>query len=474
MILFQSSLPWSKLKAFRNPYFNWLRSNNVYLNQTKFKTDTLVACGILLGAHPSYLRRDEAEQELHQSLKLQDQEIPFQLSSRTISVPIKEGAPEKYTFQAVVVETSSSTAASLRERFYQLENPLMAQATHPYTGKYPFVPLLPSKEWTIQKILRLAKLHESIISDLKPIFLANLSNIHTKINDTGETLLQGFYGMTNKATTETPSATQKPLLHSIHNTGQATVKVALTTTKNYEEAVTQLSAIHSILTANIPPAYHSKVFIGNTTASITGRQIDSISSCNYSTYADQLLSTFNPQDGEDPPTIPAYKRNRLSSITYAAATKQNTAIDPPSSSSHPTTASSLTSLTIDELYDKMKHHIQKEYGDNPGVKIDVLEEQIKSSSHDIKLLKEQIDSTTASLNTRMDTLATTIDKQNAIILAMQRDFQATMQDITKQLTRLPPQGLSQPTNSSPNSPGTSTITPNTSTSKHRSWSDLIS
>jgi hypothetical protein len=52
-----------------------------------------------------------------------------------------------------------------------------------------------TKEWTIPKILRLAKLHVSITHDLKPLFLANLQDIHTTISGMEETLLEGFYGM---------------------------------------------------------------------------------------------------------------------------------------------------------------------------------------------------------------------------------------------------------------------------------------
>lgn len=155
-----------------------------------------MTCGFLVGAHPGFLRRDEAVKELYTRLQTDPNTVPFQLSARTISVPINEGKPEKYTFQAVVIETATTQAATLREEFYKLPNPVSAQLQYPYTGKYTFVPLLQSKEWTVSKILRLAQYHVSIIQDLKTVFISNLQNIHNKINVRGETLLQGFYGMT--------------------------------------------------------------------------------------------------------------------------------------------------------------------------------------------------------------------------------------------------------------------------------------
>ena len=168
-----------------------------------------------------------------------------------------------------------------------------------YTGMYQLVPFLKTKEWICLKIIQLTKLHVFIIQDLKPIFIANLQNIHHAIKPDGETLLQGFYGMTYTPPPNNGVIPDKvPLLHSIHNTGNKTTKVVLARTEYYDEALNQLSAIHEILTANIPLKYHERVFAGTTRATITWRQLDSISLCNYSAYVDNLLSTFNLQDGE--------------------------------------------------------------------------------------------------------------------------------------------------------------------------------
>jgi hypothetical protein len=196
MVVFQSSLPWAKLKSPHHPFFSWLRMNKVFLNQIRFKASSLVPCGFLLGAHPGHLCRDEAEDEFRISLGYQDmEEVPFQLSSRSVSVPIQEGKSERYVFQAVVVEASTQQAASLREKFFSLGDPKKAVERYPYRGNYPFVPFLKTKEWTVDKILRLAKLHVKIVQDLKAIFISNLQDIHNCISNDGTTLMQGFYGM---------------------------------------------------------------------------------------------------------------------------------------------------------------------------------------------------------------------------------------------------------------------------------------
>jgi hypothetical protein len=355
MVAFQCSIPWSKLKGARSTFFSWLRLNNVYLNQTKFQTSTLVACGFLVGAHPGYTRRDHAEEELRVRLKMEEEDIPYQLSARTISVPIVEDKPEKYSFQAVVVETSANKAASLRERFYSLDPPTKAHQSFPYTGKYQFVPILKSKEWTVNKILRLAKLHVQIINDLKPIFLTNLQDLRQEITPTGNTLMQGFYGMQFQCPESNPAA-QVPLLHSIHNTGNKTTKVALVPSAHYSDALTQLSSIHSILMSNIAPEYQDRVFVKGARAGLTGQQIDSVSSCNCSSYASELLNLYNPQGGEEETVHPTAKRFRPVPMTYAAATNPITTAP----TTAPTLSTSLSSLTeddINQLYEKMKHHV---------------------------------------------------------------------------------------------------------------------
>jgi hypothetical protein len=452
MVCFQSSTSWSKIKSYNSTYFNWLRTNNAFLNQTKFKTSTLVACGFLVGAHPGYLRRDEAEKELRASLQLpqdgadsDEEDIPFQLSSRTTTVAIQEGGKERYAFQAIVVETATNHATKLRERFYKLDNPMVAQTSYPYTGKYQFVPFLKTKEWTISKILQLAKIHVNIVHDLKPIFLANIQDIHNEINQDGESMLQGFYGMQYTIpATEGHPPTKSPLLHSIHNTGNPTTKVALVPSNHFDEALNQLSAIHDILATNIASTYHSKVFVPKARAGITGQQIDSISSCNYSNYASQLLESFNPQDGETQ-AAPVQKRARQIPLSYAAAitTPTEEATSSPSKLTTTTTMSSLTSTDIDLLYEKMKHHISSDYGDSPAIKIEDLEIQVKNSSQEIKNITNQLEDTVKTMslamqqqNTRVDNLALSIDKQNVIILGMQKDFQETMKHFSEQIQAL--------------------------------------
>jgi hypothetical protein len=120
MVHFQCSVPWHTIKKPDDEYFKWLHLNKVFLNQTKFKTETLAPCEFLLGAHLGFFWRDEAEADLAPSINPGGEIVSFQLSARSVSVAISPHNKQNYTFQAVIVETSIPHAAKLREQFYSL------------------------------------------------------------------------------------------------------------------------------------------------------------------------------------------------------------------------------------------------------------------------------------------------------------------------------------------------------------------
>jgi hypothetical protein len=473
MVAFQCSMPWAQLKSPNHPYFAWLRLNKVFLNQTKFKTSSLVPCGFLLGAHPGHLRRDEAEVELRVSLGFStDEELPFQLSSRSVSVPIQEGKPDRYAFQAVVVETSVPQASVLREKFFSLGIPTKAVENFPYTGKYQFVPFLKTQEWTVAKILGLAKLHVKIVQDLKAIFIKNLNNIHNSINNDGSTLMQGFYGMLHIIpAVEGQNSQSVPLLHSIHNTGKSTTKVALVPSNHYEAAITQLSAIQSILASYVPPDFHDKVFIESMPAGITGQQIDSISSCNSAAFATELLNRYNPQEGENIEEVKPSKRFRPVPLTYAAVTGTDVQSETTTDNSR-ATISSVTSADLDNLYEKMKTYVGTTA--NSSLNIDELESRMAKSTKEIQEVRDQLSLSVHNITARVDTLSddikqhteqmsSEINRQNIIILGMQQQFKESMLDFSTKLQDLynRPHNQLQP------------ITPTTTTSEQRRRGEVI-
>jgi hypothetical protein len=238
MIFFRCSLSWRELKKPTSSFFQWLYRSKVFLNQTRIKATTLVACGFLHGAHLGYLRRNEAEVELEKGINENHEEkIPFQLSARTVTVPISDGKPKRFPFHAVVIETSVEHATRLRERFYSLGDPDRAAKIYPYMGKYFFVPLSKFKEWPVDKIWKLAKTNADIIRNLRPIFVENLQDLRNLISQQAS-LREGFMTLTHmEYDTAGKLTSQELILHSIHNTSNPTTKVAVVPHHLYNAAM---------------------------------------------------------------------------------------------------------------------------------------------------------------------------------------------------------------------------------------------
>jgi hypothetical protein len=307
-----------------------------------------------------------------------------------------------------------------------------------------------------------------MMQDLKAIFLTNLQDIQTVIDQDGTTLMQGFYGM-QFPTTLPSQKTPEPLIHSIHNTGSKTTKVVLVTTAHYEEALTQLSAIHSILTSSIPQEYHTRVFINSLQVTITGQQIDSISSCNSAAYATTLLMKYNPQDGTEDEDIQPPKRYKPVPLTYADAISHNieastTAVPTP------THLPSITQTDLDNLYDQMKQFVSDH--SHGGIQTAELEDKISRSTQEIQSVRDQLQHTIQGISTKVTTLANDmvtqtaklseeIQRQNVIILGMQRQFQESFSDFAHKLQELYQDRQLPPTNLNPSQVA--------ATSKPRPW-----
>jgi hypothetical protein len=68
--------------------FKWLHVNKVFLNHTKFKTDTLVPCGFLLSALPGFSCHNEAELDFKTNISPENSPVPLQLSLQSVSVAL--------------------------------------------------------------------------------------------------------------------------------------------------------------------------------------------------------------------------------------------------------------------------------------------------------------------------------------------------------------------------------------------------
>jgi hypothetical protein len=205
---------------------------------------------------------------------------------------------------------------------------------------------------------------------------------------------------------------------------------------DYQEALDQLDNLHNTLLNGIPPAYHSSVFILDGLPSISAPQADTLSSCNYASYASELLQSFNPQGSDD--DLPTTKRFQPTSITYSSAL---TGSSPQEAT---ITTSSLTSHEIDRLYDMLSARFSTTLTPQPQVDISTLEHQVSTTSAEIQLVEQDFAQSIASVATSVSNLTTKVDSQyseikesfhwqNAVIVNIHEELGECMLIISKQL-----------------------------------------
>ncbi len=132
-------------------------------------------------------------------------------------------------------------------------------------------------------------------------------------------------------------------------------------------------------------------------------------------------------------------------LSYAAVTAMDNSSETPTETSK-ATVSSVTSADLDNLFKKMKTYITGKE-DPPGINIEELETKMTQSSREVQEVRDQLSHTVSSLTARVDTLSEEIkiqnanlsdeiQRQNVLILGMQRQFQDCMKDFSGKLQDL--------------------------------------
>jgi hypothetical protein len=283
-----------------------------------------------------------------------------------------------------------------------------------------------------------------------------------------------------KATSAPGDSTDpQQLIHSIHNTGRSTTKVVLVTSELYNDAIDQFANLENIMMCHIHPTYHGQVFVPGARPGLAGQQVDSLSSCNYSSYASELLSKFNPQDGDTQDTVPQVKKRfRTIPMTYASVvTTANHAASAKATAT--TSVSSLSNNDMDKLYEEMSKRLCATHGDFHKLNISDLEQKVQQTSTDIHNVRrnleqsiQDITSSVKNLATKVDTqhcemaatvrdLKDIIERQNFCILGIQQDFKDNIAAMSEQLQQVL------------KTTGTNPVSPAASTRAHGHWGEPV-
>jgi hypothetical protein len=71
-----------------------------------------------------------------------------------------------------------------------------------------------------------------------------------------------------------------------------------------------------------------------------------------------------------------------------------------------------------------------------GISASEMEQHVKKSNQDIQIMRQDMNYSITQLSTRLDQMHSDINKQNAVIVGIQREFQTSITDMTTQFTDL--------------------------------------
>jgi hypothetical protein len=195
------------------------------------------------------------------------------------------------------------------------------------------------------------------------------------------------------------------------------------------------------LVTGVAQDYHEKVFVDNLEASLTSVHRDTIQSCNSSHHANELLSLYNPQDGEETPPRSNQKCFRPSVISYTAAAAGSiasssspaTTVAQTSSSPNPTqqftSISSLMDSDIDKLYECLKHYVDTGDDSSPGITSEEMEKIVNELNNNLLQVREEMRTSVAALTAQVDNINTAVKKQNVVVVGLQKTLEATSKDL---------------------------------------------
>jgi hypothetical protein len=163
--------------------------------------------------------------------------------------------------------------------------------------------------------------------------------------------------------------------------GQGWNKVILVVPEKYDTAVETLGTIHEQLYSQTATRCHSNIFVPPGRVQLTSRQNDTILACNYSSFADDLLSTYQSYTINN---NSSFKRPRMVHLSYSAAVPT---VFTPQSVQHttttnaPSTISSLMDRDMDALFKRMKPYFDNH--STSGITIDELDHKLQQSQEEV-------------------------------------------------------------------------------------------
>jgi hypothetical protein len=97
------------------------------------------------------------------------------------------------------------------------------------------------------------------------------------------------------------------------------------------------------------------------------------------------------------------------------------------------TISSLADSDIDQLYEKLKHHIGI---NSKGGTVEEMEKLVQGSNNSVSQIRDEMRASVATLTSRVDKVHLDLQKQNGVIVGIQFEAQHTVNDLATQFKDL--------------------------------------
>jgi hypothetical protein len=153
--------------------------------------------------------------------------------------------------------------------------------------------------------------------------------------------------------------------------------------------------------------------------------------------ADRLLDSFTPQDGEEPLVSSQPKRPRRIPISYSMAVSGSDSPPPVPEDQLPSNLPSVSTISDQEIESIYKRLLPKLSVPSSTVSLTVttedLEKHYNKCCSDINTIRSDLTISIASIQSDVERIKTDMEKQNAIILGIQQEVTAALQDFARKL-----------------------------------------
>jgi len=94
-----------------------------------------------------------------------------------------------------------------------------------------------------------------------------------------------------------------------------------------------------------------------------------------------------------------------------------------------TNVSSLTDNDIDQLYDRLKHHIGIADDSSPGITTEDMERMVNESNNNLQQVCEEMRTSVEDLKVEVASISAQVKKQNAVVVGVQKPLETTSKDL---------------------------------------------